>query len=83
MAYRKIYKITVKADDEKQLAIEDEIELLLNKNLSDCEYHLDVEEARSCEDCMSAIVDYDRFYCCFHHMCVSGNGCNWWRRNKN
>ena len=83
MTYGKIYKITVKADDEKQLPTEDEIELLLNENLSDCEWHLDIEEVRDCENCMCAIVEHDRVYCCLHHRCVSGKGCNWWGRNKN
>ena len=67
MAYRKIYKITVKADDEKQLPTEDEIKLLLNEIPSDYEYHIDVEEARNCEDCMCADVENGRIYCHLNH----------------
>lgn len=44
MKYRKIYKITVEADDENQLPTEDEIECLLNEIPCDYEYHMDVEE---------------------------------------
>ena len=83
MAYRKIYKITVKADDEKQLPTEDEIKLLLNEIPSDYEYHIDVEEARNCEDCMCADVENGRIYCHLNHRFrESGVACNWWKRDK-
>lgn len=82
MAYRKTYKITVKADDEKQLPTEDEIEFLLNEIPSDYEYRIDVEEVMNCEDCMCADVENDKIYCFFQHRYVSGNGCNWWKRDK-
>lgn len=83
MKYRKIYKITVKADDENQLPTEDEIELIINKIPADFQYHIDSEEVRDCEDCMCADVDNGRIYCFFQHSYVSGNGCNWWKRSKN
>jgi len=82
MAHRKIYKITVKADDEKQLPTLGEIEHLLDEIHSDYEYRIEVEEVRNCEDCMCADVEGDRIYCFFQHRYVSGNGCNWWQRNK-
>lgn len=82
MAYRKIYKITVKADDEKQLPTEDEIELILNEVPADFEYHIDAEEVMDCENCMCATVEHDRVFCCFQNRYVSGKGCNWWRSKK-
>lgn len=83
MKYKKIYKITVKADDENQLPTEDEIELIINKIPADFKYHIDSEEVRDCEDCMCADVDGDRIYCFFQHSYVSGNGCNWWKQKEN
>ena len=83
MAYKKIYKITVKADDEKQLPTEDEIEHILGEVPADFVYHIDVEEVKDCENCMCAIVNDGKIYCNLHHTSVSGAGCNWWGSNKN
>lgn len=82
MAYKKIYKITVKADDEKQLPTEDEIELMLNEVPADFEYHIDTEKVMECENCMRAIIDGDKIYCNLHHCYMSGAGCTWWIRDK-
>lgn len=80
MAYGKIYKITVKADDENQLPSIDVIEMQLNRIPLNYEYHIDTEEVMECEDCMCADVENDRIYCNFLHMDVSGRGCTWWKR---
>lgn len=83
MVYKKIYKITVEADDEKQLPTEDKIKLMLDEISTNIQYHIDIEDVNACENCMCAIVEDDRIYCNLFHFNVSGRGCTWWRRNKN
>ena len=86
IAYKKIYKITVKADDEKQLPTEYEIEFSLNRIPSDYKYHIDSEEVRDCENCMCAGTDiyHGRIYCHFQHRFrESGVACNWWHQKEN
>jgi hypothetical protein len=82
MIYKKIYKITLEADDEKQLPTEDKIRLMLDEIPADIQRHIDIEDVRACENCMCAIVEKDRIYCNFFHFNTNRQGCTWWRREK-
>lgn len=82
MVYKKIYKLTIKTNDEKRLPTEDDIKRILGEVPADVEYSIDVEDVMDCENCMCAIIDGGKIYCNLHHTTASGAGCNWWKRDK-